>query len=66
MEDNILKDDDNKPFDSIENADYCAELYYKDEVLISTKEGLKKCRGERSNAWQPDGQYNYFFVEVKS
>jgi hypothetical protein len=66
MEDEILLDDDNQPFENIEKADYMAEAYYNVEVLISTIDGVIKCKGERSNAWQPDGQYNYFFVKVKS
>lgn len=60
----VLKNDDNQPFRSIEEADFYADLYYNKEVVISTNKGMKKCKGYKSNAWQPNGEYQYFFIEI--
>ena len=60
----ILLDDDDKPFNKLEDADYLAEIWYPDKVKVATKDGDKLCKTYRSNAWQPDGAYNYFFLEV--
>jgi hypothetical protein len=62
---NRLLDDDDKPFDKLEDADYLAEGWYPNKVVVCTKDGDKLCKADRSNAWQPDGAYSYFFYEVK-
>ena len=61
----ILLNEDNKPFNKIEDADYLAESWYPMQVIISTNEGDKICKTARSNAWQPNGEYIYYFIECK-
>lgn len=56
-------DDDEKPFDKIENANFFAGIYYPDKVIVVTKDGEKLCGTDRSNAWEPGGEYTYFFYE---
>ena len=50
-----MTDDDEMPFNKIENADYMAPGYFREEVLISTKDstkdGIKRCVGDKSNAF---------------
>ena len=60
-----LLDEDGSKFDTLEDADYLAENYYPMKVIVATKDGDKTCKTARSNAWQPDGAYIYFFVEYK-
>ena len=60
-----LLDDDDKPFNKLEDADHLAEIWYPEKVIVATKDGDKLCKTDRSNAWQPDGAYSYFFYEVK-
>lgn len=57
----MIINDDGKPFKSQEDAEHLAEIYYPHDVIIETEEGNIKCRTMRSNAWQPDGQYFYWF-----
>ena len=60
-----LLDDDDKPFDKLEDADYLAEIWYPMKVVVATKDGDKICKTDKSNAWQPNGEYSYYFVECK-
>ena len=60
-----LLDDDDKPFDKLEDADHLAEIWYPEKVIVVTKDGDKLCKTYRSNAWQPDGAYGYYFYEAK-
>ena len=60
-----LLGDDNKPFHKLEDADHLAEIYYPEKVIVATNDGDKLCKTGRSNAWQPDGAYSYFFYEVE-
>lgn len=60
-----LLDDDDKLFDKLEDADHLAEIWYPDKVIVATKDGDKLCKTDKSNAWQPDGAYSYFFYEAK-
>jgi hypothetical protein len=57
-------DDDNTPFDKLEDADHLAEFWYPEHVIVHTKDGDKYCKADRSNAMQPDGAYFYFFTET--
>lgn len=59
-----LYNDDNKPFDTLEDAQHFAKLYYPDKVIIVTKNGDILCKTDRCNAWQPDGRYYYYFDEL--
>ena len=60
-----ITDDDNKLFKNIEEADYLAEIWYPLDVIVCTVEGEKLCRTDKCNAWQPNGEYSYFFIEKK-
>ncbi len=59
-----LLNDYGDPFDKVSDADYLAELHYPDIVLVVTKKGDVLCEGDRCNAWQPDGQYHYYFSPI--
>ena len=60
-----LTDDDEKPFNSVTEANFYAEWWYPDTIIVETKDGDKICKASRSNAWQPDGAFIYYFQEVK-
>lgn len=61
-----LLDDNNEPFDKISDANYLAESYDGETVIVVTKDGDKLCKSEGCNAWQLDGRYEYCFYEVKN
>lgn len=57
----IITNDDEGPFDAIDEANYQAEIFYPDDVIVSTKTGLILCETFRCRAWQPNGEYSYSF-----
>jgi hypothetical protein len=59
-----LLNENDLPFNKIEDADYLAEWYYNENVILVTKQGEKLCNVKRTNARQPDGEYSYYFVEA--
>lgn len=61
----ILTDDDDKPFNTISEANHLAEIWYPSEVIVATVNGNVLCETFRCNAWQPNGEYSYSFIEKK-
>jgi hypothetical protein len=60
-----LTNDDDGPFDSLQQANPEAEIFYPNDVMVLTKDGLVLCETIRCNAWQPDGAYSYSFNPKK-
>ena len=60
-------DNDNKPFESFEEAEnYLAnENWCGERIYFLVKDNQYSAIVSKSNALQPDGEYFYFFINVR-
>lgn len=64
MENDILLNDENKPFKNLKEADYLAGMFYPETCYIKIENlGIIKVKSERCGAYSPY-DYHYFWIQV--